>query len=104
MTQYTLGDSQDGTTLSLRIGDVVVLRLAENPTTGYRWEITTAEGFELEADDFTHTPASTPGSGGERALRFKATAPGLARIETVLRRSWETTVPLRQYSAAAEIH
>ena len=103
MAQYTLVDSQDGTALSLYAGDVVVLRLAENPTTGYRWEIVSAKGFEVEADDFTVALGGALGHGGERALRFKATVAGTARIEAVLRRSWETTVPLRRYSITADI-
>lgn len=103
MAQYTLGDSQDGTTLSLRVGDVVVLRLAENPTTGYRWEIATTQGFELEADDYAGAPGGPPGSGGERALRFKAVAAGGGRIEAALRRNWEPALLSRSYTVKAEI-
>ncbi|MFT3792582.1 MAG: protease inhibitor I42 family protein [Rudaea sp.] len=103
MSLYTLIDSQDGTALDLRAGDVVVLRLAENPTTGYRWEVVEARGFEHEADDFTGAPASGTGRGGERALRFKATATGAARIDLVLRRNWESAAPQRRYSITATI-
>lgn len=103
MAQYTLTDAQDGSSFNLHVGDVVVLRLAENPTTGYRWDIIQAQGFELEADDFTNAPAAGVGHGGERALRFKATAVGAARIEAALRRSWETVVPQRRYSITATI-
>ena len=103
MAQYTLDDSQDGSTLNLRMGDAVVLRLAENPTTGYRWEIVTTQGFDLEADDYTGAPGGRTGGGGERALRFKAIAAGRGRIEAALCRSWEAGPPLRSYTANAEI-
>lgn len=103
MAQYTLVDSQNGSTLHLRLGDVVVLRLEENPASGYRWEIADAEGFLLEADDFTHAPVGISGDGGERALRFRATARGARRIETVLRRDRESTPAPRSFSATVEI-
>jgi predicted secreted protein len=102
MTHYTLNDAQNGSALSLRLGDAVILHLKENPATGYCWEIAAVHGFVLEADDFIHVPTDKTG-GGERALRFKATSQGAARIEAVLRRSRETTAPPRSFCVTAEI-
>lgn len=99
MTRYTLNDSHDGTELRLRAGDVVILRLQENPETGERWEIVAAQGFVLEADDFTRAPSG----GGERALRFKVDAEGAAWIDAVLRQSSEIVPPLRSFSVRAAV-
>jgi|GEM_PF-4618972 len=98
MARYTLGELQNGTALSLRTGDVVVLRLREDPAAGQRWDIVTAPGFVLEADDFIHSEA-----GGERALRFKATVEGAARIDVALRRNSEVASPQRGFTVTAEI-
>ena len=103
MTHYTLGDSHDGSILCLHVGDIVVLRLRENPTTGYRWEIATTMGFVLEADDFIRVPTVDTGGCGERTLRFKVSVEGAACIETVLRRSQQTTPPLKSFSATAAV-
>lgn len=103
MAHYTLVDSHDGSILCLRVGDIVVLRLRENPTTGYRWEIAATEGFVLEADDFIRMPTVDAGGCGERALRFKVSFEGAARIETVLRRSQQMTPPLKSFSATASV-
>lgn len=32
------------------VGEPVVLRLGENPGTGYRWEVTASDGLELVGD------------------------------------------------------
>ena len=102
MARYTLRDSQDRSTLRLRIGDAVVLRLRESPGGECRWHIAFAHGFELEADDFSHMP-DRASCAGERALRFKAVAAGTARIEAVLRRTREPAPALRHFSVTAEI-
>lgn len=102
MARHTLRDSQDRSALRLQVGDVVVLRLREDPGSGRRWEIACAPGFELEADDFTHLP-SRRSCAGERALRFRAVAAGAARIETVLRRAGDAAPALRRFSVTAEV-
>ncbi|MDX3380506.1 protease inhibitor I42 family protein [Streptomyces niveiscabiei] len=78
----------------VRAGDVVVVELPENPSTGYRWEITGIDGLDVTGDD--HTPAPTGpagaelvGAGGTRVLRLRAEQAGEGRLELVYRRSWE---------------
>ena len=56
--------SYDGRTLTLHIGDGVRLSLAENPTTGYRWNLVTVEG--LEQVESTFEGGGVPGAAGVR--------------------------------------
>jgi predicted secreted protein len=39
-----LSKADDGRTVATRTGDEIVVRLAENATTGYRWEVERADG------------------------------------------------------------
>ena len=39
MSTITLTRADDGRTVDLSPGDTLVLRLAENPTTGYQWAL-----------------------------------------------------------------
>ncbi|MEX3104103.1 MULTISPECIES: protease inhibitor I42 family protein [unclassified Streptomyces] len=83
----------------VRAGDDVVVELPENPSTGYRWEITGIEGLDVTGDD--HTPAPTGpagaelggaelvGAGGTRVLRLRAEKAGEGRLELLYRRPWE---------------
>jgi inhibitor of cysteine peptidase len=82
--------AEDGRTVTARPGDEIVVRLAENATTGYRWEVDRAEGPILPvADEYHLDPDVQFGSGGTRELRLRATGPGTARLELKHWQPWE---------------
>jgi inhibitor of cysteine peptidase len=86
--QLTAADS--GGSVSLAVGDELVVRLAENPTTGYRWEIDRADPVLSLADDrFRLAEQPFIGSGGTRELGFRAVATGAGRLELKHRQAWE---------------
>jgi inhibitor of cysteine peptidase len=84
-----LGQADEGRNVALRKGDALVIRLPENPTTGFRWamdrggDLVTADG-----SDFAPTGAGV-GGGGVRALRFRATVAGQAVLSLKRWRPWE---------------
>jgi inhibitor of cysteine peptidase len=87
-----LSDTEPATPRRLARDDEVVMRLAENPTTGYRWQLTQSGAGELELveDRFvTGAAGAAPGAGGSRLVRFAGRKPGEVRIEAVLRRAWD---------------
>jgi predicted secreted protein len=74
------------------LGDVIVLHLEENLTTGYGWEVET-EGSVVELIESTHIDKTTKvlmGSGGMRVLRIATRSPGSQEIHMRLRRPWES--------------
>jgi inhibitor of cysteine peptidase len=90
MSTISLGTVDNGTTVDAVAGDVIVVRLAENPTTGYRWSLESVEGSLLETEDDTFVPDSGPqmGSGGVRQFGFRATGAGTTPINLKLWREW----------------
>lgn len=76
---------------TVRVGEEVVLRLPENPTTGFRWTLSTGTCGVLswESDSYTASGAEL-GSPGVRVFRMRAAAPGLAELRLHRRRRWET--------------
>jgi inhibitor of cysteine peptidase len=92
-----LTEADSGTTVSADPGDTIVVRLPENPTTGYRWEV--AGGPSPSADDFT-SAGTGQGAGGERTLRFTA-QPG--PITLVLKRPWESDKPQATFSISVAV-
>jgi inhibitor of cysteine peptidase len=86
--EVTDGDLSEG--LELAVGDRLRLRLAENPTTGIRWQIATAgAGLRVSRDDYEPGGARPPGSAGHRTFELDAHAPGDFRVTLVSKRSWE---------------
>ncbi len=88
MREITKTDS--GKELHAEIGEVFELRLPENPTTGYRWELRSHGDPVLElAEDAFAPSGDAVGAGGMRRWTFRILRAGVARLELVQRRSWE---------------
>jgi inhibitor of cysteine peptidase len=76
----------------------LVVRLAANPSTGYRWVVERNANLVLsQGDDPNYEPvfASAPlvGSGGWTTFHYRASAIGTDTLELAYRRTWETGAP-----------
>jgi len=79
-----------GETVHVQPGDEVVVRLPENPTTGYRWEIDAPRGgVEVAQDSYDRPRDEGVGAGGMRTFTLRAGEPGQAEVRLRLARSWE---------------
>jgi inhibitor of cysteine peptidase len=78
-----------GSERHVTVGEPIEIRLAETPTTGYRWEPEVdAETLE-KVDDRFEGPSEPRGAAGTRVLRFEGRRPGTITLRLVKRRSWE---------------
>jgi inhibitor of cysteine peptidase len=84
----TLGEADAGQTVRVRPGDRIQLRLAETPTTGFRWSGEAPVGLRLARDTFVQV-GSAPGAGGQRELDYVAEAPGTVELVLRCERAWE---------------
>jgi inhibitor of cysteine peptidase len=89
-----LGPADRGGRIEIRAGDTVTVRLPENPTTGYQWQIAADSSAPLGAiaslihQNFSPAATSAAGAGGERTLVFEAKAPGEASLRLLSKPSW----------------
>jgi inhibitor of cysteine peptidase len=90
MSTITLTKTDKGKTITAHTGDVVMIRLPENPTTGYRWAIDQADETALAAQDatFAAVPGGATGSGGTRTFAFAVKRSGTVHLQLKLLRSW----------------
>lgn len=52
-------------------GDIVLIELPENPTTGHTWQIIQTEGLSLKDDSYESDPEKNlVGAGGKRTFVF----------------------------------
>jgi inhibitor of cysteine peptidase len=100
----SLGPADAGTDIVLETGNSFVVRLPENASTGYQWEIVERPvGLECLADRSVPARGLTPGAAGVHEFEF-ALPPGLAQpphgqLVLHLRRSWDTTrEPVETYT------
>lgn len=91
MSEIEVRRQDQGSIIEAHLGDVIVFRLAENLTTGYRWEVGPVEGFmaELIESTYVEAPGMAMGRGGTRVLRFPARSLGIQEIRLRLRRPWD---------------
>jgi inhibitor of cysteine peptidase len=87
-TDLELDIAADGQTVTLAVGQSLRLRLAENPTTGYQWSVSSSGDLLLESNLFTPVGAAI-GAGGLRELRWRARSAGINRLTLAQRRAWE---------------
>jgi len=98
-------ESNDGAAVELRPGQPFTVRLAENPTTGYRWRIEDWDRPVLAlAGDEYHAPEDLlHGASGEHEWHFRAREPGAATLRLVYGRSWSKDNPARTYSLSVTV-
>ena len=86
--------TRSASTISVRVGEEFVIRLASNPTTGFEWSATeTAPEVRLVSKRYDGPSVQIPGRGGHQEFRFEARSKGRATIELANARSFEPDVP-----------
>jgi inhibitor of cysteine peptidase len=86
------GQEYDGRTIKLQAGDSVKLSLAENPTTGYRWEFLAKPEPQcvIVSDAYVANPAMNQiGGGGAHVWEFRTEKKGTGTLKLGYRRPWE---------------
>jgi C1A family cysteine protease/predicted secreted protein len=83
-------------------GEVLVLNLESNPSSGYGWQVQGPKSGllrQLDATDWLPHTQGKLGGPGTQVLRFAATGKGRATLTLVYVRPWETAAaPARSYS------
>jgi inhibitor of cysteine peptidase len=95
--------SDAGTRPRLDVGDRATLRLAENPTTGFRWTIEFDDSRVRLVEDTFEGPGEPAGAGGERVLVFEALRSGPAPLNLTNKRAWESAEPVDTFAVELDV-
>jgi inhibitor of cysteine peptidase len=99
----TVTQAQNGDTVSLATGDILVVELAGNPTTGYEWAVVQNDASLLQPREPAYEPDSSAiGSGGVYTFRFTALESGSTLLKLAYRRAWEPA-PIDTFSLTVNI-
>lgn len=85
----TYTESDNGKTFTVARGQVVIIRLGENPSTGYRWEPSVSAGIQVTDDTFERSTSGALGAGGVRVWTLSITGTGDQHFNAEYKRSWE---------------
>ncbi|WP_159429237.1 protease inhibitor I42 family protein [Methanohalophilus halophilus] len=85
-----LSGQWDGSTVNASTGDNFSIRLEENPSTGYQWNLTTSDGIKIVADEF-ELPENegVVGEAGFHVWTFRIMDDGNQQIDAIYKRPWE---------------
>ena len=92
MAKHIFGEKDNGALVEVRRGAKITIELNENPTTGYRWMISSIdEAFlVLEGDAFVPPDQKSPGAGGLRRFFFRANSEGSTALTLINKRAWQS--------------
>lgn len=93
-----ISESDDGKTVDLAVGQVIELRLKENPTAGFRWQIRRdgAPACRISEDFVEPAPKDNPpvpGQGGTHVWRIEGVQAGACNMALTYARGWEADRP-----------
>lgn len=89
-------ESDNGNTIHIKEGHLFFLKLKENPSTGYSWELSLSDGLSQLSDKYYSPETSKTGgglivgAGGYHLWEIKAVAGGSQQVKAVYKRSWES--------------
>ena len=91
---YIADEDDNGQSVTMSVGDMLQLMLAENPTTGYTWAIVTNDEDVLapSGEPAYEVESEAIGAGGTKTFMFQALAPGTSVLQMVNAMQWETPV------------
>lgn len=85
-----LTEQDAGSSISMNVGDELVVTLESNITTGFAWSLTTepaAEVLDLVDSEYLEPDSDLVGAGGQEVWTFVATGGGTTELELSYERS-----------------
>ena len=100
MADIVVEEAHQGQTIRARIGDRIVVRLEENPTTGFLWSVLgDLEGCSASESHYRPFSSESIGGGGIRELAFTVDRAGSLPLHLAMRQPWESeATPARRFS------
>jgi inhibitor of cysteine peptidase len=84
---FTEGDN--GSLAVIKKGETFNVILAENPSTGYSWNMTVSDGLNVVSDRYIPPAQQIPGRGGRHEWTIQAIKPGQQKVRGIYKRPWE---------------
>jgi inhibitor of cysteine peptidase len=89
-------ESDNGNTIHIKEGHTFYLKLKENPSTGYSWQLSLSDGLNQLSDKYYSPETSKKGgklvigAAGFHSWKIKAVDKGSQQVNGIYKRSWET--------------
>lgn len=101
-----INENDNHTEITLEKGDLLIVTLAANPTTGYQWEYISAETPFLEQiGDAEYTPGTDLlGASGVSVFTFNAKETGHGNLHLIYHRTFEEGIaPIKELAVDLQV-
>lgn len=89
-TTKVFTEKQNAASADVKIGELVTIRLEENPTTGYSWNMSFTDGLEVVKDEYiSSAQVGIVGAGGVHEWSVQANSAGYYNVSGIYKRPWE---------------
>jgi len=88
-----VNSTSNGATVTIPTNGQVIVRLNENPTTGFSWNATVSKGLSVISDTFYPPETTLVGAGGYREWTLGMESPGTYTFNATYVRPWEGQSP-----------
>jgi inhibitor of cysteine peptidase len=91
LKNQAITEADNGKTINLENGETFYLKLKENPSTGYSWQLNLSQGLNILSDEYIQDPAPEgyTGVSGTHQWKIKAITEGSQQIKGIYKRPWE---------------
>ena len=87
--EFAFNETDNNTNVTLQAGSGITIHLAENPTTGYGWNVTSSRGLQYVNDMFIPPDTGLVGAGGVHEWQYLAAEKGTGEFSAIYRWPWE---------------
>ena len=107
-SEVNIGADANATQLELKVGQMLVISLESNPSTGYGWHVAEVDESILKQVgevEFIQEPTDEQivGAGGTEVLRFEAAGAGTTTLTLTYNRAWEDVNPEETFTVTVVI-
>ena len=90
-TGQIITEAENGKSIRIKNGEIFILQLRENPSTGYSWELNVSEGLNILSDGYTQdqSPEGQVGVPGTHSWTIEAVSQGSQQVNGIYKRPWE---------------
>ncbi|KKG18135.1 protease inhibitor I42 family protein [Methanosarcina mazei] len=90
-TGQIVTEAENGKSIRIKNGEIFILQLRENPSTGYSWELNVSEGLDILSDGYTQdqAPEGQVGVPGTHSWTIEAVSLGSQQVNGIYKRPWE---------------
>jgi inhibitor of cysteine peptidase len=106
MKKLLITEVDRGKTFEIQLGNLIVIQLPENPTTGFRWKVQeiNSQLLSVQRSNYSISSDSGVGGGGTRTFVLTTLREGFTKVVLKLSQEWEPQTSANSFEVVIVIN